>query len=289
MHYIHYQERKTHGTSNFPVGFYHVSRLHPQYAMPYHWHEELELIRILQGCFEVMADDSARRLSEGDILVVNSGSLHGGSPQDCVYECLVFPPSFLLLKNHLSPFLTALNSGQIRLEEFFPAGSSSEIPEAVHRLFQAAKDTRKNNELTILGLLLQTIGLFHGENRWRETPQPGRSDRSSVSLLKNVLNYIDSHYSKKITLESLARIAGMSPKYFCHFFWEMTGRTPIDYVNYYRIERACYLLAGTDCSITSAALSCGFRDPSYFIKIFRKYKGQSPLQYLKNPLEKNPD
>ena len=72
----------------------------------------------------------------------------------------------------------------------------------------------------------------------------------------------------------------MSPKYFCRFFQEMTHRTPVDYLNYYRIERACYQLLTTDQSITEVAYNSGFNDLSYFIKTFKKYKGTTPKKYL---------
>ena len=71
----------------------------------------------------------------------------------------------------------------------------------------------------------------------------------------------------------------MTPKYFCRFFLEMTHRTPIDYLNYQRIEHACYQLVTTDASITDIAYSCGFNDLSYFIKTFKKYKGITPGKY----------
>ena len=61
----------------------------------------------------------------------------------------------------------------------------------------------------------------------------------------------------------------------------MTYRTPIDYLNYYRIERACYQLLTTNHSITEIAYSSGFNDLSYFIKTFKKYKGVTPKNYLK--------
>ena len=43
------------------------------------------------------------------------------------------------------------------------------------------------------------------------------------------------------TLADLSRIAGMTPKYFCRYFRAAIHRTPMDYLNYYRIERACYI------------------------------------------------
>lgn len=103
-----------------------------------------------------------------------------------------------------------------------------------------------------------------------------------LNSLKEVLAYISENYSGNITLESLSKIAGMNPKYFCRYFKGMTERTPIDYLNYYRIESACEMLSFRDISIKEAAISCGFNDESYFIKAFKKYKGITPKQFTQN-------
>ena len=146
------------------------------------------------------------------------------------------------------------------------------------------QNSEEGGKLQCLGLLYQLMGLLCLDKRYTVSDKSDLSNHRNLYLLKNVLNYIDAHYTEKITLNELARTAGMSPKYFCHFFSEMTGRTPIDYVNYYRIERACCLLAGTDSQITDIAMLCGFNDVSYFTRAFKKYKGKSPGQYLKAPL-----
>ena len=56
-------------------------------------------------------------------------------------------------------------------------------------------------------------------------------------------------------------------------------RSPIDYLNYYRIECAAHFLATTDMNVAEVAVHCGFADSSAFIKQFRKYKGTTPKQY----------
>lgn len=284
MHYIKYKEIKHHGTANFPAGFYHVTENHPQYAMPYHWHEELEIIRIISGTFHVTLNENTKTALPGDILLVNSGFLHGGTPCDCVYECFVFPVSLLFSQTHTSEFLNRLDRQEVILEEYFPAFENHNIRSTVEQLFSLLQNTGEGSELKCLGLLYQFMGILSEENRYTVTDKSDLSSHRNIYLLKNVLNYIEAHYSEKIELIELARIAGMSSKYFCHFFSEMTGRTPIDYVNYYRIERACCLLAGTGYSITEVAMLCGFNDVSYFTRIFKKYKGRSPRQYLKDPL-----
>ena len=71
----------------------------------------------------------------------------------------------------------------------------------------------------------------------------------------------------------------MTPKYFCRFFKQAVHRSPMDYLNFYRIEMACYALVATDCNVTEAALDAGFNDPGYFIRTFKHFKGETPGHY----------
>ena len=56
-------------------------------------------------------------------------------------------------------------------------------------------------------------------------------------------------------------------------------RSPIDYLNYYRIECAAHFLATTDMNVAEVAVHCGLSDSSACIKQFRKYKATTPKQY----------
>lgn len=97
MHYLDYREDRIHGTADFPFAFYHIEEGHPRYEMPFHWHREVEIIRILAGTFSCCLDDETILLKTGDILFVNPGVIHSGTPSSCVYECAVFDPSALLM------------------------------------------------------------------------------------------------------------------------------------------------------------------------------------------------
>jgi AraC-like DNA-binding protein len=96
-----------------------------------------------------------------------------------------------------------------------------------------------------------------------------------------VLEYVETHFSEPITLDALAKIVGMNPKYFCRFFSSITQQTPMNYVNYYRIEQAVNLLNNTNMSVTEVGLECGFNDTGHFVKTFKKYKGITPKQFQK--------
>ena len=68
-------------------------------------------------------------------------------------------------------------------------------------------------------------------------------------------------------------------EYFCRLFKQYTGKTPIEYLNNYRIEQAAKLLIETNDSITDIAFDCGFENTSYFIRKFKAQKSATPKQY----------
>ena len=59
---------------------------------------------------------------------------------------------------------------------------------------------------------------------------------------------------------------------------------PVEYLNFFRVESACERILKAEESITEIAFLCGFSDFSYFIKVFKKYKGVTPSQYAKKIL-----
>lgn len=288
MHYLDYNEKKDHGTQDFPLEFYHVDRDHPRYEMPFHWHRELEIIHILQGRFTAYLNEEMHAARAGDFLFIPPGAIHGGTPEDCVYECVVFDPDRLLghipaCRRHLRTLL----EGDAPIRAHFSAagngdGAHADRPflDAAAALFDAARSGAPGHELDTAGALFSLFGVLFSHPEYREADRPPVRYAEHIRLLKPVLEYIEQYYMRPLTLDDLARLTGMSPRYFCRFFRTFIHRTPIDYLNYYRVERACQLLASSG-TVTEAAYRCGFNDSSYFVKIFKKYKGITPKQYQK--------
>ncbi len=65
----------------------------------------------------------------------------------------------------------------------------------------------------------------------------------------------------------------------------MTMKTPFEYLNNYRVELAGEQLLGSDMTVAQIAGNCGFNDMSYFSKMFRRYMGDTPLNYRKKHKE----
>lgn len=282
MQYLDFNENKQRGTYDFPFEFYHVDEHHPQYVMSYHWHVECEIIRILKGSFEITLDEKSFQAHAGDIIFIHSGILHSGIPSDCVYECVVFDLNAFLKHN---PSCKTYIQNIIDRSALIYHHLSQKQPEVwpiLENVFQAIQLRYPGYELTVFGELYHFFGIIFQHHYYLEDIPQTRRDYKRILQLKNALEYIENNYSSQITLEQLADSASMSPKYFCRFFFEMTHKTPIDYLNHQRIEHACFQLATTDLSVTDIALNCGFNDLSYFIKTFRRYKGVTPGKYLHN-------
>ena len=278
MRYLATHEHAPRGTFDFPIELYYVDPSHPRYEMPFHWHMEHELILVLQGVLRLSVEGEAFELAPGDCMLIADGAIHGGTPEGCIYECLVFDlERFLAGTTTCGQRVVLLTEGEARLEGKFPAGTQAAA--IVSQLFQAMETERPGYELTTMGLLWQLWGELLGQ-RLLGAAEPGPPrDIRRAQAVKNVLRRIRSSYGQPLTLEDLAAEAALEPKYFCRVFRQITGRTPINYLNYYRVECAAELLCTTQGSITDIALECGFGDVSYFSRMFRRYKGQTPGQY----------
>ena len=93
------------------------------------------------------------------------------------------------------------------------------------------------------------------------------------------LNYIDSHFNQKITLDTLAEITGKHPCYLAGLFKKETGKTFSAYLTDLRIHTSKALLKGTDYTYSQIAYSLGFCSQSHFISTFRKVEGCTPKQF----------
>ncbi|MEM1362786.1 MAG: AraC family transcriptional regulator [Pseudomonadota bacterium] len=105
------------------------------------------------------------------------------------------------------------------------------------------------------------------------------SARFSAARYHRVLALIRKSLDKTITVEALAREAGMSPSHFARVFKETLGSTPMQYVMAYRIEQSIKQMANADRSLGEIALACGFSDQAHFTRSFKQITGQTPRRF----------
>lgn len=278
MHYYDYNEPRQHGTINFPIEYYYVDERHPRYLMPYHWHKEYEIIRILKGHFTITIDGETCSANAGDLIFINQGLIHGGIPENCIYECIVFDLQFLLMHGAaMTQYMTKLTGCSILIQSHFTR-CDKDLFAIAAQLFEAVEKKAPAYELNTVGALYLFLGIIFQKNYYTAYTKTTKRNLKEANHIKPVLEYIENHYMEKISLEKMSRIAGISPKYFCRCFKIFFHMTASDYLNYKRVEQACYELTVLDKSVTEVGFDCGFHDTSYFIRIFKKYKGMTPNQ-----------
>ena len=278
MHYYDYNEPRQHGTINFPIEYYYVDERHPRYLMPYHWHKEYEIIRILKGHFTITIDGETCSANAGDLIFINQGLIHGGIPENCIYECIVFDLQFLLMHGAaMTQYMTKLTGCSILIQSHFTR-CDKDLFAIAAQLFEAVEKKAPAYELNTVGALYLFLGIIFQKNYYTAYTKTTRRNLKEANHIKPVLEYIENHYMEKISLEKMSRIAGISHKYFCRCFKIFFHMTASDYLNYKRVEQACYELTVLDKSVTEVGFDCGFHDTSYFIRIFKKYKGMTPNQ-----------
>ncbi len=285
-------ESKSRGTPEFPCTLYRVDRDHPAYFMPLHWHAEYEIIVVRAGHLDLTVDDATIPLERGDVAFLSDGALHSGVPQDddCLYDCVVFSGD-LMTRSILHEDMRGIFGHRLTVRGHLPlqgyptvAATAARLCDHLFAMSSTGDRTNRTNR-SKPGETLTAIGIFtefFGELLGAEAVTEGYSEGNRyIKRLKHVLSYMEEHYAERITLDELADVAGVSPKYLCRTFEALTGETPIAYVTALRVESAMRMLRETDRSLPDIAMSCGFGDQSYFAKQFKRATGMTPGGYRK--------
>jgi AraC-like DNA-binding protein/ligand-binding sensor protein len=112
-----------------------------------------------------------------------------------------------------------------------------------------------------------------------------------ASALKKAEYYIWENFTRKISLDEIAKAAGFSAPYFSTIFKEEMGENLLSYLNRLRVEKAGFMLTETNLALSKIARACGFEDQSWFSKIFKLYTGITPGKYRSHggkPPDKHP-
>jgi len=117
-----------------------------------------------------------------------------------------------------------------------------------------------------------------------DSRQAGSTYKESLNprISKNIrkaVHFIETHFSHEFSQSEVAKTIGMSSCYFSRSFHRTTGYTFGKYVIKTRIRVACDLLQDRSLPITTVCYETGFRDPSYFSRVFQQEKGMSPSEF----------
>lgn len=114
-------------------------------------------------------------------------------------------------------------------------------------------------------------------NREIDQGAPAPAALQSVELMKT---YIQNHYREHVTKEHLGDIVRKSPNYAAMLFRKHTGQTISDFVHAQRVKTAIYMLGHSTLTVAEISETLGYKDPSYFYRVFKRVTGLAPADYL---------
>ena len=125
--------------------------------------------------------------------------------------------------------------------------------------------SRKAKVIGVMGIIRSHAGT-HDHNQ-------------SYSRIAPAVEYLREHFRDKISIENLAKVAGLSSRQFGRCFAEAYGISPQTFLIKMRVQAACELLRNSNDELADIAMSLGFYDQSSFTLQFRKHMGQTPRRY----------
>ena len=292
------KEKQSHGTHLFPCAYYHFSNLSYRLRVRHLWHEEVEVVYLQHGSYKLDINMEPYGTDQECFLFLNSGELHSLRSVSVEFDeqAIVFSPSMLLFHNYDSideSILLPLAQNKLTFPRFldqtipfFPAFRS--CYQQISRIFSKNNETLVTGEqiltdnviaqLQIKAGILQLIGILMEAGLMRQSPG---SESQKITAIKTVLSYITEHYQETLYVQDLASQINMNEQYFCRFFKRSIGKTPIDYINDYRLNKVIRLLETGDAPVTEVCLECGFNNMGNFQRLFKRKTGTTPLQYRK--------
>lgn len=258
--------------------FVHTYYLHKNKRtfVPLHFHNEIEFLFIASGKAEIVAGNNTYICNEGDMVIIDPLVQHSFKKhaKDAEIKGLVFDlkvvHSILSIYGYSHCFdnlksVLILNKKKINT---FLINEISIIDELLKK--------EKLNRLEIIGHITLIIAELANIEMIFED-----EILDSQSRIAQALDYINSNYSNKIYVSDLSSLVNMSVNNFIRIFKRTTSKTPIEYINNFRIRKAIQMLTTTDFTIEKISEETGFTNVQYFTKTFKNTLGISPTGYRK--------
>lgn len=244
-----------------------ISRDTVNFSDQKNWHEELELQLCTKGSGNVLLNGESYPFHQGDVAVVNSNVIHHtGTASHLTYSCIIIRRDFCEA--------IGIDCRSLRFAPIIREPS-------VSSLFSALLEVCSHNEdrFYIAKAHSAVIDLLVAIAQDYSVPEDGGVlGEGAFENVRSAISYIRKNYSKKLTLEDLSRHVYSNKYSLCRDFKRLTGQTVIEYTNRYRCQKAAELLSEGN-SVTEALSLCGFDNPSFFSKLFKRYIGVLPSKY----------
>ena len=263
------------------------SLIFSELELPLGWHNQTEIIRIIEGEGEFIISGRTYKVRADSFVIINPNQIHSATAhigRPLRYQSLKFLYSYFdnnetdeVFKNYVFP----LRNG----DSYLPNSIIHSFPihKTVSEIFEQLDDINSSDRFTTIintkVLMYQLLFTFY-DNRfvYHKSSVPTKKN-TSEDIVKNAINYIHSKYDEDFSLNLLAITFETSKPHLCRIFKRLTNQTITEYQNNHRIKHACEALVDSDDQVVKIAFDLGYSNISYFHSRFKLKTGLTPSEY----------
>lgn len=258
------------------------------FSVPWHWHEEVELIYVQSGALKVITVNNEYIIHAGEAMFMNASVLtakqDAAAPGERTIEYAhLFNP--ILISGHFHSVFENKYIAPVLRHRYLDilvitkeTAPGKKIIDLLHQL--AALNREANAEFLIRNTLSLAWMALLEELRLQSSRLPKSTDIVQQRI-HYMIGYIQKNYAEKILLADVAAFANISEREALRCFKNQLGQSPMDYLLEYRLIMARKLLKETSLPITDIAMQTGFSEPGYFSRQFKKKYQITPKEYQK--------
>lgn len=248
----------------------------------YHYHPEIELVNVVKGSGKRHVGNHLSFFENGDLVLIGSNLPHAGFGNGAVGKheeiVLQFNYNFLQESTQTWPEIKELDNLFSRASQgiHFFGETEKQVKSLLKKMLKADPFQR----------LLLFFEVFHVLSKSSEYLILNAADtkynfqKKDEIRIKKVIDFVEKNYQKNIEFSEIAELANMTIPAFSAYFKKTMSINFTDFLNEFKVNQACKaLFAGK--SVTDASFESGFNNVTYFIKVFKAVKGDSPLVYQK--------
>lgn len=287
IEYENYQEQRQVRADDFPYLTYPCSIPYDFTEVPLHWHDEMEFIYIKKGSGIVSVDHRDLLAHAGDLIFICPGQLHAirqWQQEAMEYENIIFEPRLLgspqtdpSYELYLAPILSRQAELPLRLTP--ETDHYAAIAGCIDQIDEIRRTFPSGYELFIKGKLCELFFCFYQFGMISSPAAVSISDQRALEKARQILKFIEQHYSEPLSIQKMAEASGFSQSHFMKFFRQTFGTSFTGYLNAYRLTMASRLLLASEDTILTVAADTGFENLSYFNRMFKRRFGVTPSQF----------
>lgn len=242
-----------------------------------HWHQQLELIYVLEGYTEITINDRMYVLNQEDVILTNAYDIHELHGSDAVVLSIRIDLEKLGVPDDEREGLTFdLNSSLEKDKTPY-----QKIKVLISSLINYNLKYQDNSRYANLSILYSLFAEFM--NKYRVISNSKKvQPKKYLTRLREIIKYLNENYDKGITLKDLSSVFNLTVPYISSFFDKYFGNNFQDYYDELRISKSIPTLLENRLTLDDMAIKFGFTDSRGYVRAFKKIYGITPTEYRKN-------